>query len=227
MRKKLRNLLVVIVITCIALAYVFHLDQYLTLESIKANRAYLKDLVDRNYYRSVVIFMFAYIALTAFSIPTGGILTLTSGFLFGVLPATVYVCVGATIGAACAFLLTRYLVGQTIPQRYPRYARKMDHEISRYGYSYLLMLRLVTVVPFFLVNIIAGTTSVSFFTFLWTTMVGIIPATMIFAFAGQELGTISSVNDIFSKGMLAALLMLAFFALMPMLLKRFRKKRVL
>jgi uncharacterized membrane protein YdjX (TVP38/TMEM64 family) len=227
MRKKLRKLLFVIIVTCIALAYVFHLDHYLTLESIKANRVLLKSFVDRHYIPSVLLYCFGYFLLIALSLPTGGILTLLGGFLFGTLPATLYVIISATTGACISFLTTRFFVGDSIEKQYPRYAQRINREVSRYGYSYLLVLRLVTIVPFFLVNILAGTTSVSFLTFLWTTAVGIIPATMIIAFAGQQLGTINSFSDIFSKNLIIAFALLGILALLPMLYHRFFRKRVL
>lgn len=224
MKKKLKRLLLVIFITCIALAYVFNFDQYLTLESIKANRLSLKALVDRHYTTSVFAYIAFYIALVAFSLPTGGMLTLIGGFLFGFLPATAYVIIGATTGASLSFLLTRYLIGDVIAKKYPRYTAKVSREVERYGYSYMLTLRLMAIVPFFLVNIAAATTTLSFVTFVWTTAIGIIPATMVIAFAGQQLGTINSLSDIFSRNLILAFILLALLALVPMLFQRFKRK---
>jgi uncharacterized membrane protein YdjX (TVP38/TMEM64 family) len=226
-REQIKKILLIIIVTVIALAYIFHFDYYFTLASFKEHRTLLRSFVDTHYPLSVFAYIFCYIFFITFSLPTGGLLTLLGGFLFGMLLATLYVLIGATTGAACAFLLTRYLIGNDIQEKYGRYTKRMNTEIARYGYSYLLMLRLVTVVPFFLVNLLAGVTQVSFFTFVWTTAVGIIPATMIIAFAGQELATINAISDIFSQRLILSFVLLGFLSLLPMIFHRLRKRRML
>ncbi|HET7317732.1 MAG TPA: VTT domain-containing protein, partial [Nitrospirota bacterium] len=132
---------------------------------------------------------------------------------------------GATAGAVCAFLSARYLLGERLQQKYRGQLAKFNGEMERNGVSYLLTLRLIAVFPFFLVNFLAGLTKVTLKTFLWTTAVGIIPGSAVFAYAGRQLGSVNSPADIISKKVIAALAALGFITLAPAVWKRIRKPK--
>jgi uncharacterized membrane protein YdjX (TVP38/TMEM64 family) len=161
-----------------------------------------------------------YVLATALSLPGAIILTLAGGFLFGVAAGTFYVNIGATMGAILAFLSARYLLGDRLQEKYAKQLETFNREMDRNGTSYLLTLRLIPVFPFFLINFLSGLTKIRLWTFLWTTWLGIIPGTVVFAFAGQQLGSISSPADILSKNVIIAFLVLALFTLVPVILKR-------
>jgi uncharacterized membrane protein YdjX (TVP38/TMEM64 family) len=166
-----------------------------------------------------------YVIVTGLSIPGAVILTLAGGFLFGTIAGVLYVDAGATAGAVCAFLSARYLLGDRLQQKYGGQFAKFNGEMDRNGVNYLLTLRLIAVFPFFLINFLAGLTKVPLKTFLWTTAVGIIPGTAVFAYAGQQLGYINSPADILSKKVIAALAALGFITLAPTVWKRIRKAK--
>jgi uncharacterized membrane protein YdjX (TVP38/TMEM64 family) len=111
-----------------------------------------------------------------------------------------------------------------IQERYREQLEKFNSEMERNGPRYLLTLRLLPVFPFFLVNFLSGLTRVSLPTFLWTTSLGIIPGSMVYAFAGQQLETVRSVGDILSLKVLIAFGVLALFTFLPPLVQRLRKK---
>lgn len=194
----------------------------LSFENVKKSRAALELFVQDHYLLSVAIFSTAYILITALSIPGATIMTLAGGFLYGAVLTTVYVNIAATAGAALAFLAARYLLGEWLQAKYRGQLRTFNEEISRNGSRYLLMLRLAPIFPFFLINILSGFTTVRLKTFIWTTMVGIIPGTAVYAYAGQQIGSIDSPEDVLSGPTLSAFTILALFALLPVMIQRMK-----
>ena len=153
------------------------LSEYLTFESLKENRDILRSCIETHYVSSVIAFI-AVVVSTAFFVPGIIAMTLVGGLLFGVLMGTVYVLVGATIGATIAFLSARYVLGNWIQHRYEEHLKAFNNEISRHGYNYLIAFRIVPIMPFFLVNYLAGITKMPLSRFIWTTAVGMFPGSV-------------------------------------------------
>ncbi len=220
--QKNKIFLLLLFIAAIVLIRYSPLGSVLTFENLKQHRESLIAVVRSNYAASAATFIVVYVLTTALSIPGAVILTLAGGFLFGTLASTLYVDAGATAGASLAFLSARYLVGNRLQEKYQSQLQRFNGEIERNGTSYLLVLRFIPVFPFFLINFLAGLTKIPIRTFFWTTAVGIIPGTAVFAFAGQQIGSINSPSEILSKQVLAAFVVLALFTLTPVLWKRWK-----
>lgn len=220
-KKKSIVLLVLFVAMIVALRY-SPLGGLLTFENLKQHRESLLAFVRGHYALSVLVFISGYVLATAFSLPGAVILTLAGGFLFGVLAATFYVDIGATSGAALAFLSARYILGNRLQERYRQQLAKFNEEFAKNGTRYLLTLRFVPIFPFFLINFLSGLTQVPLRTFIWTTSVGIIPGTAVFAYAGGQIGTITSLSGILSLKVLVAFGVLALFMLFPVILNRIK-----
>ena len=221
-QQKKQVLLLVLFIGAIILVPYSPLGTLFTFENLKQHRDSLVVLVQDHYWPSVLSFIMLYVVTTALSIPGAVILTLAGGFLFGTAASVLYVNVGATAGAACAFLFARYLLGNRLQEKYKNQFEKFNRELDWNGTSYLLTLRLIPVFPFFLINFLAGLTKIPLQTFLWTTSAGIIPGTAVYAYAGQQLGSINSPSDILSRDIIIAFLVLALFTLVPVIVKRMR-----
>jgi uncharacterized membrane protein YdjX (TVP38/TMEM64 family) len=198
---------------------------YLTIDSVRENRLMIEGFVASRYALSASLFIAIYIVSTAFSVPGATVLTLAGGFFFGVLPATVYVNVGATIGATLAFLMSRYVVGNWLQARYHDQLTRFNAEVGEHGHLYLLFVRLIPAFPFFLVNLFSGLTRIPVKTFIWTTAIGILPADLAYSFAGSQLGTISSPKDILSGRIGLAFLFLALLAIVPVAYKKLLARR--
>jgi uncharacterized membrane protein YdjX (TVP38/TMEM64 family) len=140
-----------------------------------------------------------------------------SGFLFGVAAGAVYVNIASTSGAVLAFLCSRYLIGNWIQKRFSARLKSFNKEILRHGHNYLLFLRIVPIIPFFAVNYLAGITKIPLSKFIWTTVLGMLPGSVLFAYAGQRLGEIEQVRDLFSAEFIVAFSLLALFALLPVM----------
>jgi uncharacterized membrane protein YdjX (TVP38/TMEM64 family) len=221
--RKKQLLLLVVFILAVVLVRFSPLGSIITFENLKQNREALVAFVGDHYVTSAASFIAVYVIATALSIPGAVVLSLAGGFLFGTAAGVVYINIGATTGAACAFLSARYLLGDRLQQKYGGQLSKFNSEMDRNGASYLLTLRLIPVFPFFLINFLAGVTKVPLKTFLWTTALGIIPGTVVYAFAGRQIGSIDSPGEIFSKKAIAAFVVLGFFTLVPAIWKRIRK----
>jgi len=197
---------------------------YLTLENLKKNKELLQHFIEARYFFAVVTYIVVYILTVTFSIPGATVLTLAGGFLFGLLPAIIYANVGATIGATLGFLFARYILGNSIQEKYAPQLERFNRELDENGHLYLLTLRLIPAFPFFLINLLAGLTRVSLKTFFWTTLIGILPGDVVYCFAGNQLNSIESVEDIFSANIIAAFLALALFSLLPVIFKKLRTR---
>lgn len=203
---------IIIILTIIAIRFLF--SDFFNIHQIEV----LKELVAENVYKAALIYVLIYIAATALSVPGASVLTIAGGILFGAVIATMLVNVGATAGAILIFLAARYLASDWFQKRFN--IKKVNKELERNGSSYLLTLRLIPIFPFFLINIAAGLTKVRLRTFVWTTALGIIPGSFVYAYAGQTLGDITSASDIISWKIFLALTMLGLLALIPTIYRR-------
>jgi uncharacterized membrane protein YdjX (TVP38/TMEM64 family) len=211
-----------VVLTAAAALHFSGAADWLTLENIQTNRDRLYDYVQFHYLTSAAVFVASYIIVAGFALPGAAVMTLMGGFLFGMPYGWLFSVTGATGGAVVAFLLSRYLLGSLIQRKYPQKLARFNGEMKKNGSMYLLTLRFIPLFPFFLINVFAGLTSVSFMTFLWTTLAGIAPGGLVFAYAGRRLGSLSSVSDIFSGEMLLAFCLLGALALAPVAYRKLR-----
>jgi len=216
-------LLLAVMLSLIALIRISGAYEYLTFENFKTYKDNLMGFVEANYIQSVLIYICVYILVAALSVPGATVLTLSGGFLFGLI-GVVYVNLGATAGAILSFLAARYLLGSWIQSRYGDRLSAFNREIDENGYFYLLTLRFIPVFPFFLINIFAGFTRVPLSIFIWTTALGIIPGSFVYVFAGTQLGSITSLSDVVSWKILLAFALLGIFALVPVVVKKLRMR---
>ena len=225
MKKNTRNVLLLILFIAIIIGLrLSGIGEFLTFESLQKNKDSLQAFVRDNTITSILIYILIYVAAIALNLPGGAVLTIAGGFLFGTFPAVIYVNIGATTGAVLAFLSARYLLGSRLQESYGAQFAKFNSDMEQNGSRYLLTLRLIPVFPFFLVNFLAGLTRVALSSFTWTTALGIIPGTAVFAYAGHQLETVHSVGDIFTGNVLLAFLLLGLFTLAPAIIGRIRKR---
>jgi len=196
----------------------------LTFESLKTNSDALQSYVESNHLISLSLFMFIYIVVAGLNLPGAVILSLSGGFVFGTTLGTLLAVTGATIGAGLGFLMSRYLLGETLNKKYETQLAKFNNELTSNGYMYMLTLRLIPIFPFFLINILAGLTKLKLRTFLWTSFMGMIPGGFVFVYAGSRLNEISSVNDIFSPQILSAFILLGLLMLVPVIYKKLKSR---
>ena len=214
------------VFAAVVAAFAFlDLGRYLTLESLKANRALLADLRAGHASLFAALFVLAYVVQTAFSLPGAAILSLAAGAIFGVLQGTLFVVAGATIGAILAFLVSRTLLRDWVVRKFGGRMEGIDRGLRENGLSYLLFLRLVPAFPFFLVNLACGVTGLPLRTYALGTLFGIMPGSLVFVNAGASLAAIESVRQVASARVLGSFALLGLFALLPTIINVVKKRR--
>jgi pyruvate/2-oxoglutarate dehydrogenase complex dihydrolipoamide dehydrogenase (E3) component/uncharacterized membrane protein YdjX (TVP38/TMEM64 family) len=215
--KLIKILLGLAVIAAIAAFFIFDLGRFLNLETLKAQQAALKSSVEANPTQTIFTFAGVYVLFTALALPAAGLLSLLGGALFGLWKGSAIVVVAATIGATLAFLGTRFLFRDFIKSKFGEKLKSVDAGVVKDGAFYLFGLRLIPVMPFFLINTAMGLTSMKTLTFFWVSLVGMIPGTLAYVNAGQELGKITSLRGILSPGLLFSFVILG---LLPLLMRK-------
>ncbi|MGE6407289.1 MULTISPECIES: FAD-dependent oxidoreductase [unclassified Psychrobacter] len=172
-------------------------------------------------------FFLLYVIVTALSLPGAAILTLAAGALFGLVQGLLVASFASSIGATIAFLASRYLLRDTIKQRFPERLAAIDAGVEKEGGFYLFTLRLVPIFPFFLINLLMGVTSIKTWTYYWVSQIGMLAGTFVFVNAGTQLAQIDSLSGILSFNLIVSFALLGFFPLIAKgVLNMFKKRRV-
>lgn len=220
-----------IIIVAAIVVYAVGLNTYFRIETLRTHRHQLVEMVSHHYAATVFAFMGIVIAVVALSIPADALLAVASGFLFHQPWATVYMVIASTIGAVIIFSVARLAISAAWRARTTTAFSNMEQGFKRNAISYLLFLRFIPFSPFWLINLLAAFFNVPFWTFAWTTLVGIIPGSFVHAQAGEGLGAILdsgqpfSLHTIFNVQVTVALIALAIFALIPVVIRKIRSRR--
>jgi uncharacterized membrane protein YdjX (TVP38/TMEM64 family) len=204
--------------------FYFDLGQFLSLQALKDNRDDLLSFTETHAAVAATLFVLIYVAVTGLSLPGAVILTLAGGFLFGAVWGTLFVNLGATAGATLAFLASRYLLRDWVERKFGKWLGPVQQGFANNAFSYLMTLRLIPLFPFFVVNLVSGLTRMNVGTYVAATAIGIIPGSFVYAYAGRQLGTINSLKDIASPGVIGAFVLLGLLALVPSLYKKWSGK---
>lgn len=208
--------------------YVFAGD-YLSFSALKENRDALNAWRDANYLLAALAFIALYFVATALSFPGGLALTLSGGFLFGTVLGAAFAVIGASLGAITIFLIAKAGLGDALRARASGFLKKMEEGFREDEVSFLLILRLVPAVPFFIANVAPAFLGASVFHYSWTTILGIIPGALVYASVGAGLGAVFAAGEepnfglIFEWHILGPLLGLAALSALPIVIKRMRR----
>jgi uncharacterized membrane protein YdjX (TVP38/TMEM64 family) len=199
---------------------------HLNYRSLQANYRELEVWRDRHLALAVAGFVAAYVLAVGLSVPGAVWLTLLGGFLFGIAAGSVIVVLSATLGATLIFLAARSVLSGLLRHRAGGWVERLERGFRRGEVSFLLIMRLVPAVPFFVANLVPAFLGARLGNFVWTTLVGIAPATVVFVSIGAGLGEELSQGEkpdlgvIFEPHILGPLLGLAALAALPLVLGR-------
>ena len=212
------------------LALIFGHD-YLTWQTLAANREALVEWREENVVRAALVYLAGYALVVAFSVPGAVWMTISGGFVFGTVPATLLTTVAATVGATAIFVAARTSLRDVLRARAGGWLKRVDREFEEGEISFLLIIRLVPVVPFFIANLAPAFLNVRPVNFVWTTFVGIVPGTAVFAALGAGLGGVLDRGErpdlgvVFAPYVLGPLLGLAALAALPVVVRKWRRWR--
>ncbi len=226
MKKTHKQLMVLGIFLFVGLALYVVMRMFdLRLEQLFDQRNRLLAFVQGRTVLSSLVFVLTYVVVVALSIPGATVLTLLGGFLFGPVLGLVLVNIGASSGAILIFLSSRYIMHDALQNRYGTQLARLNEELEKNGASYLLTLRFIPLFPFFLINLLSGLTSVSLFTYTWTTILGIIPGSLVYILLGSSGATLDSAGNPFSPTLIAGLILLALVSLIPVIVKKRQSKK--
>jgi uncharacterized membrane protein YdjX (TVP38/TMEM64 family) len=227
----MRRILPLLVLVALAVAGYFLLHG-VGWDSLARHQNLLKDWVAGHPIGSAALFLAAYIATVALSLPQAALLTVSGGFLFGAVLGTVLTVIGATTGATILVVVIRTAFAQTLERNRHRIPQRVQTRLMRDGFSYLLAIRLVPLFPFWIVNLACVVVGVRLAVFVPATLLGIVPVTFVLSSIGSGVGTILAqghkpdLSVLFSPHILLPLLALAAVSLLPTLLRRRPDARV-
>lgn len=208
-----RILLLALIALSIVAFFAFDLQQLLTLEGLRASLAGFEAERTAHPLGLAALYFALYVLVTALSIPGATILTLASGALYGLLWGTVIVSFASTVGATLAFLASRYLFRDWVQRRFADRLAAVNEGVRKEGAFYLFALRLVPLVPFFLINLLMGLTPLRAATFYWVSQIGMLAGTLVYVNAGTQLAALDSPSGILSPTLLISFTLLGIFPL--------------
>ncbi|MEQ1774634.1 MAG: FAD-dependent oxidoreductase [Burkholderiales bacterium] len=206
--KKSKLLLFILIAAAVAAFFVLDLKQYFSLDYFKSQRAIIDAYVVANALQAGLIFFAIYVVVTGLSLPGAAIMTLVGGAVFGLLWGTVLVSFASSAGATLAFLASRFLLRDWVQSKFGDKLKPINDGIAKEGAFYLFALRLVPVFPFFVINLVMGLTSLKTVTFYWVSQIGMLAGTIVYVYAGTQLGEFK-----IGAGLIFAFVLLGIFPL--------------
>jgi uncharacterized membrane protein YdjX (TVP38/TMEM64 family) len=207
------------------------LERYLSIDALRQHRSVLRAWVETSGLLAALVFMAIYIITVAFSLPGATVLTIAGGFLFGSVWGTALVIISATVGATILFSVAKTALGDVFRTKARAWLPSLEAGFREHALSYLLVLRLVPIFPFFIINLVPAFLGVALSTFMLGTFLGIIPGTFVYATVGAGLGSVFDAGGPFSlRGVLTpqivtALVGLAVLAMIPVVYKKLTAQR--
>jgi pyruvate/2-oxoglutarate dehydrogenase complex dihydrolipoamide dehydrogenase (E3) component/uncharacterized membrane protein YdjX (TVP38/TMEM64 family) len=218
-------LLLIALVAGIGTFFAFDLGRFLSLDYLKQSQAAFADLYAQHPWQVAGAYFAIYVAATALSLPGAAIITLAGGAIFGLLWGTVIVSFASTIGATLAFLVSRFILRSTVENRFGQRLAEINRGVEKDGAFYLFTLRLIPVVPFFLINLLMGLTRMKALTFYWVSQIGMLAGTLVYVNAGTQLARLDSLQGILSPALLGSFVLLGIFPLIARRIVEVMQKR--
>lgn len=214
-----------------ALAFAFDLHHYLSFETLETHQQVLEATVEEQPVLTAAGFVLSYAAAVALSLPGAVFMTIAGGFLFGIWVGGLLSIAGATSGAVVVFLIAKTSLGETLCARAGPWLERMRQGFNENALSYLFVLRLIPLFPFWIVNIVPALLGMRLGPYTLVTFFGIMPGGLVYASVGNGLGAVIAAGDepdlgiILEPAVLGPLIGLAALALLPVIYKRWRRHR--
>jgi uncharacterized membrane protein YdjX (TVP38/TMEM64 family) len=229
-RKYLAIIPFALILLCILAFYLGNVYHIFTFDTIQYEHLKWSNFAHAHPILSALYFMGIYIATVMLVIPASTFLTVLGGFLFPMPLAIAYACISETIGATLFFLASRLATEETLGEKRQGVLAKMQKELYSHQACYLLFLRFSHLLPFWLVNFGAGVFHLRTRTFIWTTLIGVIPLTFFLVEGGESLSkyfethTHFTLKEIFTTQLKISLLGLGLIALLPIAYQKYRSR---
>ncbi|MBX3610794.1 MAG: FAD-dependent oxidoreductase [Hydrogenophaga sp.] len=209
-----KTLLLALIALAVVAFFALDLGRFLSLEALKQRQADFAELYAQRPWTVIGAYFAIYVATTALSLPGATIITLAGGALFGLLWGTVIVSFASSIGATLAFLVARFVLRDSVQARFGQRLSEINQGVEREGAFYLFTLRLIPLVPFFVINLLMGLTAMKARTFYLVSQLGMLAGTVVYVNAGTQLARIDSLRGILSPALIGSFVLLGVFPLL-------------
>jgi pyruvate/2-oxoglutarate dehydrogenase complex dihydrolipoamide dehydrogenase (E3) component/uncharacterized membrane protein YdjX (TVP38/TMEM64 family) len=211
---RLRQIVLLLLLALAIGAFVaLDLGRYLSFEQLKSSQASFAYLHAEQPLTVAAVYFLIYVLATALSIPGAVIITLAGGAIFGLWQGLLIVSFASTLGATLAFLASRFVLREWVEARFGQRLADINAGVDKEGAFYLFTLRLIPVVPFFLINLLIGLTRMKVWTYYWVSQIGMLAGTAVYVNAGTQLAQLDSVKGILSPALLGSFVLLGIFPL--------------
>jgi pyruvate/2-oxoglutarate dehydrogenase complex dihydrolipoamide dehydrogenase (E3) component/uncharacterized membrane protein YdjX (TVP38/TMEM64 family) len=211
---RVRQILVLLLLAAAVGAFVaLDAGRLLSLEQLRASQATFAQLQSEQPFTVAAVYFVLYVAATALSIPGATIITLAGGALFGLWQGLLIVSFASSIGATLAFLASRFVLRDWVESKFGQRLADINAGVDKEGAFYLFTLRLIPVVPFFLINLLMGLTRMKALTFYAVSQLGMLAGTAVYVNAGTQLAQLESLQGILSPALLGSFVLLGIFPL--------------
>lgn len=216
------KLIVFLLVAAAAAVGYWKFGDALTLDNLASKETALRDAKATTPLLVFGIGFLIYVLVTGLSLPGAAVLTLASGWFFGLWQGTLLVSFASTTGATLAFLFSRYLFRDTIQRRFGDRLEKFNAALEKEGPFYLFTLRLIPVVPFFVINLVMGLTPIRTWSFWWVSQVGMLAGTVVYVYAGASVPSLEEMAERGMSGVLSPQVIIAFviLGLFPITVKK-------
>lgn len=206
----------VLLLTLAALLVAFFaldLGRFLSLDYLQQSQASFSQWYSESPWLVRGLYFVIYLAVAALSLPGAAVLTLAGGGVLGFGWGLLLVSFASSLGATLSFLMARFVLQSSVQARFGARLAEFNKGVEREGAWYLLSLRLIPVVPFFVINLAMGLTSMRASTFYWVSQLGMLAGTAVYVNAGTQLANIHSLRDVVSPALLGSFVLLGLFPL--------------
>ncbi|WNO04694.1 FAD-dependent oxidoreductase [Rhodoferax mekongensis] len=223
--KASKILVLAVAASAIATFVVFDLGRFLSLEALRQSQDALAAQYAANPWGLRAAYFALYVLVASLSLPGAVILTLAGGGVFGLGWGLLLVSFASSLGATVSFLAARFVLRDMVQARFGARLADINQGVARDGALYLFSLRLIPVVPFFVINLAMGLTTMRTRTFYWVSQLGMLAGTAVYVNAGTRLAELQSLKDIASPQLLGAFVLLGVFPLVAKALMNFIQQR--
>lgn len=209
------------------LGIIYNARNYLDIFSwVQSNYRVLCCFADENFLIAMIIFFIVRFLFAVISIPGTGVLTLLAGAVFGFFVGFALVLSSITLGVFVAFLLTRYIIKEPVKRRFKKHFDYIDKIGNYYGGSLLFLLRLLEVVPSFVINSFFALTPMTAKTYFWVSFISIAPGVLVVTNMGTQLSEIKELSDLISYQIVISLAVIGAIPMISKLIyQRYSKTR--
>lgn len=217
-KKFLKKMLIVSLMLCLmSLFMIFDIGHYLTFAYVKASQQKLAALYNEHRLLVIGAYVLTSLLTASLSLPSAGIMSIAGGAIFGLWTGILIVSLATTTGGTIACFIARFLLRDWVQSRFHDIVPVINSGVEKEGAFYLFTLRLIPVLPFFIINLVMGLTKMPLRTFYWVSLLGIMPVTIVFVNAGDKIARIDSLSGLVSPQLIFSFVIIG---LLPIVSKK-------